>query len=300
MDALPLHFQLEGRPCLVVGGGGVALQKTELLLACNARVTVVAPTIDEDFEALDLELVHRNFEERDLRGPVLVIAATDDAVLNERVSRLCQSRSLPINVVDQADLCTVTFPAIVDRSPVLISIGTGGASPVLARLLRERLETLIGEGYARLGDYMRRTRERLKAAVPDVRKRRQLTEDFLRSPAAERIIGGGTEPDETWFKEGAPTSGEVYLVGAGPGDPDLLTLRALQLMQQADVVLYDSLVSDAVLARTRREAERRFVGKKRSDHSISQEALNQLMVDCFGWPVGPFAMIKGASSGWDE
>ena len=279
MDTLPLHFRLDGRSCLVVGGGETAFRKAELLAGCNADLTVVAPAIDADFDDLKARLVRRKFTESDLDGQVLVVAATDDMSVNARVSELCHARALPVNVVDQPALCSVTFPAIVDRSPVLISVGSGGASPVLTRLLRERLESLIGEGYARLGGYMGRTRERLKAAVPDIGRRRRLTEDFLRSPGAEQILGGAAEPDDAWFEAGVQTTGEVYLVGAGPGDPDLLTLRALQLMQQADVVLYDSLVSDAVLARTRRDARRRFVGKRKAEHSIRQEDLNQLMVD---------------------
>ncbi|MBF66822.1 MAG: uroporphyrinogen-III C-methyltransferase, partial [Gammaproteobacteria bacterium] len=281
MDALPLHFRLGGRPCLVVGGGEVAFRKVELLIAAGAEVTVVAPALAAQFDAVEVTCQLRQFADEDVEGHVLVVAATDDGDLNARVSRLCQMRHLPVNVVDAPALCTVTFPAIIDRSPVVLSVGTGGASPVLTRILREQLEGLVGEGYARLGAYLASTREALKSAVSDIGVRRRLTENFMRSSAAERVVAGGKLPSNDWFE--APDEnvavGEVYLVGAGPGDPDLLTLRALQLMQQADIVLYDSLVSDAVLARTRRDARRRFVGKRNAEHSIRQEELNQLMVE---------------------
>lgn len=281
MDTLPLHFRLGGRSCLVVGGGDVAFRKAELLLAAGAAVTVVAPRLEAAFDALDVEHRERPFDDDDLAGQVLVVAATDDPGLNEHISKLCQASLQPVNVVDTPELCTVTFPAIIDRSPVVMSVGTGGASPVLTRMLRERLEGLVGEGYARLGKYLAGTRAALKSAVPDVSTRRRLTEQFMRSTAAERIMAGGESPSDDWFEAPANINltGEVYLVGAGPGDPDLLTLRALQLMQQADVVLYDSLVTDEVIARTRRDATRRFVGKRKAEHSIRQENLNQLMVD---------------------
>ena len=281
MDALPLHFRLKGRSCLVVGGGDLAFRKTELLLAVGAHVTVVAPKIGERFDAIGVKRRQRPFADSDVEGHVLVVAATSDAALNAHVSQLCQARTQPVNVVDTPDLCSVTFPAIIDRSPVVMSVGTGGASPVLTRMLRERLESLVGEGYGRLGRYFARTRAALKAAVPSVPARRRLTEQFIRSAAAERIMAGGEAPSDEWFEKPGDTAstGAVYLVGAGPGDPDLLTLRALQLMQQADVVLYDNLVTDAVLARTRRDATRTFVGKRKADHSIAQEDLNQLMVE---------------------
>ena len=289
MDFLPLFLRLTGRPALVVGGGEVAARKVALLLDAGAEVRVVAPelgtTLAGEYAAGRIRHVARHFAAPDLDGADLVIAATDDVVVNAEVSRLARARSLPVNVVDNPALCSFIMPAIVDRSPVIVALSTGGASPVLARLLRGRLESLIPAAYGKLARLAADFRSRVQHAVPEAR-RRAFWEDALQGTVAEDVLAGreaegrarlealleaaGHAPDD------AP--GEVYLVGGGPGDPELLTFRALRLMQQADVVVYDRLISDGVLALVRRDAERIYVGKARAEHTLPQEEINALLV----------------------
>lgn len=284
MDYLPLHFDLKSRHCLLVGGGEIALRKAELLEGAGAIVTVVAPSINADIcrllGAAPHRLLERPWESADLDGKALVVCATDDADVNVRVSGEAQARQLPVNVVDHPDLCTVIFPSIIDRSPVIASVATGGHSPVLTRFLREMLEALIGEGYGRLARYLGERREGLKARFRETGPRRRHTEKFLLSAGAEHAMRGEFEAADKYLEAESPglDVGEVYLVGAGPGDPDLLTLRALQLMQKADIVLYDNLVSDAVLGRVRRDARMQNVGKTAGDDSMQQETINDMLV----------------------
>ena len=284
MDYLPLHFDLKSRHCLLVGGGEIALRKAELLHGAGASIRVVAPEISNSLAELlagdSHELLRRAYREDDLAGVSLAVSATDDPETNARVSRDAQARQIPVNVVDQPDLCTVIFPAIIDRSPVVLSVSTGGASPVLTRRLREMLESLVGEGYSRLARFLGERRAALKARLPDPGARRRHTEDFLDSPGGELAMRGEFDAAESFLDADAAGAavGEVYLVGAGPGDPDLLTLKALQLMQKADVVLYDSLVSDAILDRVRRDATRQDVGKRSGGDSTPQENINDLLV----------------------
>jgi uroporphyrin-III C-methyltransferase/precorrin-2 dehydrogenase/sirohydrochlorin ferrochelatase len=215
----------------------------------------------------------------------LVIAATDDESLNERVHYDAVARSLPVNVVDNPPLCTFVFPAIVDRSPIVIGISSGGQSPVLARLLRARLETLIPSGYSRLGKLVGGFRDRVKARFSNVNERRKFWEEILQGEVAERVFAGRDEEAAGLLEQALDTAdegrgvGEVYLVGAGPGDPELLTFKALRLMQQADVVVYDRLVSPQVLDLCRRDADLIYVGKKRDDHSLPQQGINALLVE---------------------
>lgn len=291
MDFLPIFMKIEGRPCVVVGGGEVAARKVALLRQCGARVTVVAPTLCPalvDMKARG-ELQHRGarFVPADLEGATLVIAATDDRCVNAEVSRLAQARNLPVNVVDDPDLCSFIVPAIVDRSPVVIAASTGGASPVLARLLRARLEALVPAAYGELARLAQRFRGRVAQTVP-AEARRSFWERVLGGPIAEMVFSGRNAQAEASFEaeleragagHGGTPTGEVYLVGAGPGNPDLLTFAALRLMQQADVVLYDNLVSPPILALTRRDAERVYVGKRRADHAMRQEQINARMID---------------------
>ena len=290
MTFLPIFIQLQDRHCLVVGGGAVAARKVGRLLRAAARVTVVAPVLCRELsERRDLgEIEHeaRAFVREDLDGAWLCIAATDDAAQNGQVSALAQERHIPVNVVDDPERCTFIMPSVVDRSPVQIAISTGGASPVLARLLRARLETLVPAAYGRLAVLMAAFRERVKQRFRDVGARRRFWETVLHGPVAEMLFAGRDEAAlaalAKALDEGseAPLSvGEVYLVGAGPGDPDLLTFRALRLMQQADIVLYDRLVAPAILDLVRKDAERVHVGKARDEHRLAQKAINDLLVD---------------------
>ncbi|MDH0892674.1 MULTISPECIES: siroheme synthase CysG [unclassified Pseudomonas] len=286
MDFLPLFHKLQGRPVLVVGGGEVALRKARLLSDAGGRLRVVAPEIRGDLrELVGAEGVfQRGYESADLQGVALVIAATDDEPLNARISHEAQALGIPVNVVDAPALCSVIFPAIVDRSPLVVAVTSGGDAPVLARLIRAKIETWIPATYGQLAGLAKQFRERVKQLFPDVQQRRVFWEDVFQGQIAESVFAGklgeGKRLLEAKIAGAAPRAlGEVYLVGAGPGDPDLLTFRALRLMQQADVVLYDRLVAPAIIELCRRDAERIYVGKRRSEHAVPQDEINQLLVD---------------------
>jgi len=288
MNLFPISLIIKDRPCLVVGGGEVAARKVTLLRRAQGRVTVVAPELGPSLAASlatgDIEHRAREFRESDLDGMMLAVAATDKASVNNAVSRAARDRNIPVNVVDQPDLCTFTVPSIVDRDPLVIAVSSGGASPVLVRLLRARLETLIPAAYGRLARLAERFRQRVKDRFETTAQRRRFWEQVLQGPVAELLLAGKERAAETALENAIANTvvpanrGEAYLVGAGPGDPDLLTFRALRLMQQADVVLYDRLVSAEILDLTRREAERIYVGKERSNHSVPQVEINKLLV----------------------
>ncbi|AMA46131.1 siroheme synthase CysG [Pseudomonas alabamensis] len=288
MDYLPLFHKLHGAQVLVVGGGEIALRKARLLADAGAALRVVAPEVDGQLAAMAREgggeVQVRGYQASDLDGCRLVIAATDDPALNAQVSADAQLRSLPVNVVDAPALCTVIFPAIVDRSPLVVAVSSGGDAPVLARLIRARLEAWIPAAYGELAGLAARFRHKVKTLYPNVNQRRGFWETVFQGPIAERQLAGqGAEAERLLqaMVDGAPVQqgGEVYLVGAGPGDPDLLTFRALRLMQQADVVLYDRLVAPAIIDMCRRDAERIYVGKRRAEHSVPQEQINRLLVE---------------------
>jgi uroporphyrin-III C-methyltransferase/precorrin-2 dehydrogenase/sirohydrochlorin ferrochelatase len=286
MQFLPLFHKLQGRPVLVVGGGEVALRKARLLAEAGACLRVVAPDVRRELQAMAGEqgVFLRGYQSDDLQGVGLVIAATDDEPLNARISAEAQALGIPVNVVDAPALCSVIFPAIVDRSPLIVAVSSGGDAPVLARLIRAKIETWIPATYGQLANLGKRFRERVKQLFPDVQQRRVFWEDVFQGQIAESVFAGKLEEGERLLEErlagAAPRAlGEVYLVGAGPGDPDLLTFRALRLMQQADVVLYDRLVAPAIIDLCRRDAERIYVGKRRADHAVPQEQINQLLID---------------------
>jgi uroporphyrin-III C-methyltransferase/precorrin-2 dehydrogenase/sirohydrochlorin ferrochelatase len=284
MRYLPLHFDLQGRDVLVVGGGEIARRKIELLLRSGAHITVVAPNISDPVASILKENIHSLhsavYDPGFLTGKSLVVAATDDRTVNEAVSSDAKSVGIPVNVVDSPQLCTVTFPAIIDREPLVISVGSAGLAPVLTRFVRELIERALPERISMLAEYLGSRREKLKKSFTDIESRRRRTEAFMESPGAELAMSGEVKKaDEHLFAEDISSmAGEVYLVGAGPGDPDLLTLRALQLMQKANVVLYDNLVSPRVLDRIRRDATLEFVGKRSGYKSTSQEDINELLV----------------------
>jgi uroporphyrin-III C-methyltransferase/precorrin-2 dehydrogenase/sirohydrochlorin ferrochelatase len=289
MQNYPIFVDLKDQPCLVVGGGPVALRKIRLMLSAGANITVVAPEICVDLESeFGQRITHyaRPFEDRDISGYRLITAATSEPEVNRHVSALAQAANIPVNVVDQPELCSFITPSIVDRSPVLIAISTGGDAPVLARMLRAKLEAYIPASYGRLAATMGRYREALKKAVPEERDRRMFWEKVVQGPIAELFFSGRNENAEQQLQKLIQSTsntdnsmGEVWLVGAGPGDPDLLTFRALRLMQQADVVLYDRLVSPDILNLCRRDADRIYVGKRRAEHAVPQGEINQLLVD---------------------
>jgi len=289
MDFLPIFLNIRGRRCAVIGGGEVAARKVSLLLEAGGAVTVYSPklcaALAELRDAGRLQHVAERFSEGMLDGCAIAIAATDDDAVNRQVSEAAIQRNVPVNVVDQPELCSFIVPSIVDRSPVVVAVSTGGASPVLARLIRARLETLIPTAYGRLAQLVESFRDKVKARFTHSPKRRVFWEDVLQGPVAELVFAGQEEDARIELEKklssadgtGKPV-GEVYLVGGGPGDPDLLTFRALRLMQQADVVVHDRLVSEEVLNLARRDAVRIYAGKERSHHAIPQEDINQLLV----------------------
>jgi len=287
MDFLPIFLNIRGESCLVVGGGEVAARKCALLLRAGARVTVLTPALGGELEA-DLaaaRIAHRaaSFSEEDVAGYALVIAATDHDAVNRAVAAAARARHIPVNVVDRPALCSFIMPSIVDRAPVIVAVSSGGASPVLARLLRARLETLIPAGYGRLAALAAAFRDQVKARFRPP-ERRRFWERVLQGPIAELVFNGREDEARAALEETlgdarlAFSGGEVSLIGAGPGDPDLLTFRALRLMQQADVVVYDRLVSKPILDLVRREADRIYAGKERAQHALPQEDINTLLI----------------------
>ena len=288
MQNYPIFMNLRNQPCLVVGGGEVALRKIRLLRSAGARITVVAPQLCpgllEEFGG-DIDHIAREFEETDIGDFRLITAATNNSLVNKRVSELSQARNIPVNVVDRPELCSFITPSIIDRSPVLIAISTGGGAPVLARILRSKLESFIPASYGRLAATMNRYRAQVKKQFPEERARRRFWEKIVHGSVAEHFFSGRDSQAEELLQQALakpqaePVTGEVWLIGAGPGDPDLLTFRALRLMQQADVVLYDRLVSPGILNLVRRDADRIYVGKQRSRHTVPQTGINQMLVD---------------------
>ncbi len=288
MRFLPIFMNVRQKSCLVVGAGQVAARKVYLLHRAGARVTVVSPKICEELRqwasAGDIEFKQRAFEPADLQGQAIVIAATDQKSINHEVAALAESQGIPVNVVDDPDVGSFIMPSVIDRTPVQIAISTGGASPVLARLLRSKLETFIPAAYGRLATLLEEFRQKAKDQFGTSDNTRRFWEEILEGPVADLLIAGkdkaARETLEKAINDTSPphAQGEVYLVGAGPGDPDLLTFRALRLMQRADVVVYDRLVTSAILDLVRRDAEFIYAGKEKDKHTLPQEGINALLV----------------------
>jgi len=314
MNTFPLFFKLEGRKVLIVGGGEVALRKADLLSRAGACITILAPDISHELQALltddKHQFIYENYNKRYMLGARVIIAATDDETLNHEIHADATELNIPVNVVDTPPLCDFIFPAIIDRNPIVIGISSNGKAPVLARLLRARLETLIPQGYGKLAKLAGDFRSEVKAKIPTLTGRRQFWERAFEGQVSQLMFAGNeteataqlqadldstaaaihhknhsdtpvnttpTLSDNSDNK--APPVGEVYIVGAGPGDPELLTFKALRLMQQADIVYYDALVSPQVLDLCRRDSDKVFVGKKRSNHTVAQLGINELLVN---------------------
>ena len=289
MDYFPLFLNLKQQACMIVGGGEVAVRKCRLLRAAGADVTVVAPDLCDEMRSMVKSGLVRwqpaEFSLAQIAGQRLVIAATDHAEVNQAVFTACEAAGILVNAVDDPAHSRFITPAIVDRAPLTIALSTGGGVPVLARHLRAQLEALIPHGWgdlARIGGEMR---AECKAKIPDPAQRRAFWENVLAGPIPDQIFSGQVEPARAQLlamlnqaERTAPRQGAVYLVGSGPGNPDLLTFRALRLMQQADVVLYDNLVSQEIMDMVRRDAERIYVGKKSNNHALPQEEINHLLV----------------------
>lgn len=327
MNTFPLFFKLEDRKVLIVGGGDVALRKADLLSRAGACITVLAPTIMAEIQALlsdsKHQLIYENYHKTYMTGARVIIAATDDETLNHQIHADATEINIPVNVVDTPPLCDFIFPAIVDRNPIVIGISSNGKAPVLARLLRARLETLIPQGYGKLAKLAGDFRTEVKSKIPTLTGRRQFWERAFEGQVSELMFAGNEtqaaaqlqadlndtaakidrtsnadtqipqtaisvtdskdqpqqHPEHSAATPEKTPIGEVYIVGAGPGDPELLTFKALRLMQQADIVYYDALVSPQVLDLCRRDADKVFVGKKRSNHAVAQLGINELLVN---------------------
>jgi len=322
MNTFPLFFKLDNRKVLIVGGGDVALRKADLLSRAGAAITIVAPSICDELHALLSDekhtLIYENYNKKYMQGARVIIAGTDDEALNHQIHADATALNIPVNVVDTPHLCDFIFPAIVDRNPIVIGISSNGKAPVLARLLRARLETLIPQGYGKLAKLAGEFRAEVKHKIPTLTGRRQFWERAFEGKVSELIFAGNeTEANAQLQQDLNETAaeiadqnhsnsedsdnqqafidtsevavsnsdsknktpvGEVYIVGAGPGDPELLTFKALRLMQQADIVFYDALVSPQVLDLCRRDADKVYVGKKRSNHAVAQLGINELLV----------------------
>jgi uroporphyrin-III C-methyltransferase / precorrin-2 dehydrogenase / sirohydrochlorin ferrochelatase len=288
LEFLPVCLKLTGAPVLLVGGGAAAARKARLLLRAGADLTVVSPTIREELQVMLSEhggiWQQARYQDVDLHSKKLVVAATSDTVVNEQIYRDAVQLGVQVNVVDSPELCTFIFPSIVDRDPLLIAISSSGRSPVLARILRRKIEAMVPAAYGRLADFAGRLRRLVKDSIPLDSARRLFWEQVLEGAVAEQVLVGREQQAERQLREllqdtDALHTGEVYLVGAGPGDPDLLTFKAARLLQSADVVLYDRLVSREILDMARRDAERIYVGKRRAEHHVPQTEINQLLVE---------------------
>ncbi len=288
MNYFPVFFDLTDQKVLVVGAGEVALRKVDLLMRSGASVFVVAPEVHPELlrraSGASINLAVREFIPEDLSGARLVVVATSHRALNRWIANLSDSRAIPVNVVDDREASRFIVPAIIDRDPVLIAVGTSGTSPVLARRLREKLEALVPQRIGAAALWLRSLRSGAQKHLRDIDSRRRYFERVIDGPGMQRFIEGDEQGARRIAQQllsagTAPApAGEVTLVGAGPGDAELLTLKALRALQDADVILHDRLVSAAVLDMSRRDAERICVGKAAGSHGSTQEEINELLI----------------------
>jgi uroporphyrin-III C-methyltransferase / precorrin-2 dehydrogenase / sirohydrochlorin ferrochelatase len=290
LNYFPVFFDLKGQKVLVVGGGEVALRKVALLQPSGALITLVAPRVAPEIKVRaapgTLSIENREFIPGDLEGMCLVIVATSRRAVNRWIANLCDARALPVNVVDDRDASRFIVPAIIDRDPVLVAVSTGGGSPVLARRLRERLEAVIPKRFGELASWLRDLRGASRRRLRDTDQRRRFFEAVIDGDAARRFIAGDRRGAQRIAQRllarasgAVRAAGEVTLVGAGPGDPELLTLKALRALQDADVILHDRLVSAEVLDFARRDATRICVGKSSGSVNTTQAAINDLLIE---------------------
>ena len=288
MEFLPLFLNIREQHCVIVGGGEVALRKAILLIKAKANLSLVSPQFISQLQDLSEEgrckLLQEEFVAEQLEGASIVIAATNNKETNAQVAKAADKKNIPVNVVDQPELCSFIMPSIVDRSPVVVAISSSGRSPVLTRKIKELNETLISNREGQLAELLGAFREKVRNKYPDFIERVKFWESLLESEVTELVYSGNEgaaiQLIEDKLKQSGQTEaiGEVYLVGAGPGDPDLLTLRALRLMHKADVVLYDRLVSQEIMDKLRPDAEKIHVGKASSNHPVEQETINEMLV----------------------
>ena len=289
MEHLPIFINLKQKPVLVVGGGDIALRKINLLIKAQARVDCLSPFFCEGMNSLSrdnyVNLINKSFEPADIKDYSVIIAATDDATVNSSISSIAHDKRIPVNVVDSPALSSFIMPSIVDRSPVIIAVSSAGKAPVLSRIIRAKLETVIPSAYGILAEIAGEYRQKVKDRFSKIKDRRAFWEATFSGVIAEKVFSGRINEAKNDIEKQLNDSvemelGEVYLVGAGPGDPDLLTFKALRLIQQADVVLYDRLVSKGVMDLVRRDSELIYVGKKGgSDKSTRQVDINNQLVE---------------------
>ena len=288
MEYFPAYLNIKDQACLVVGGGSVALRKIELILRAGARVIVVAPDIEAEIGRLmpSPECRLRHFEPEDLNGITLVIVATSDKEINSEVSRLARHRNILVNVVDNPALCSFIVPSIVDRDPIIVAVSSSGSAPVLSRLIRGQIESILPRSLGKLAELAAKYRQMVKDRFESLVERRRFWEQVLTGDVAQRVLSGRADAGEKLLKDrllaknhDISADGEVALIGGGPGDPELLTLKAVRLLQQADVVVYDRLISEEIIDLARRDAQRIYAGKTASKHSLPQEEINKLLID---------------------
>jgi len=291
MDQLPIFFNVKDRGVAVIGGGTAAARKAEMAMRAGARVKVFAAQLCDEFHAIAANArfshVPREPLAQDLEDCALLYSAAEDGEQNRKAHALAKAARVPCNVVDMPDLCDFTMPSIVDRSPVVIAISTAGTSPILGRMIKARLETLLPAAYGQVAAFVGRQRKKVGGAIKDFQQRRRFWERVLDGPVVDLVLAGHKAEAVAEFDAQLAAAaqggehrqkGEVYLVGAGPGDPDLLTFKALRLMQRADVVLYDRLIGDGILNLVRRDAERIYVGKQPQEHAVPQHEISQMLL----------------------
>jgi len=284
MDYFPVFLNLKAQDCLVVGAGEVAARKIDLLMRAGAKITVIADRVSDHIANIkDINIITKKIAVEDIASFKLVVSATDNSETNKLVSQTAKMHNIWVNVVDNPELCTFIFPAIIDRSPLIAAVTSGGSAPVLARLIRAKIETLLPPSYGKLAQLADSFRSAVKKKFDNPAQRRIFWENVFQGQVAELVFAGQEQAAQVQLQnllndsDAEKNNGEVYLIGAGPGAADLLTFRALRLMQQADVVVYDRLVSADILDLARRDSEKIYVGKQRDNHTLPQESINELL-----------------------
>ena len=288
MSYLPLFIETTGKKCLIVGGGKVASRKLIPILKSKMKVTLISPEVIEEIELnfqknKNLKIIKRKFEPEDIEGQFLIIAATNEKTTNQRIAKLSKDNNILVNMAEDSLSGNTLIPSVVDRDPIKIAVSSGAASPILTRLVKTKLETVIPYSFSKLADIMMEYRDVVKKNFLKISDRRKFWEVFLDGPVSEMVLSGHIDKAKKALDESLKENkflektGEVYLVGAGPGDPELLSFKALRLMQKADIVIYDRLVSRPIMNLIRQDAEKIYVGKQRADHAMPQENINQLL-----------------------
>jgi uroporphyrin-III C-methyltransferase/precorrin-2 dehydrogenase/sirohydrochlorin ferrochelatase len=292
MDYLPIFLDIRDKTVVVDGGTTVAARRVERALLAGANVRVFDANLSDEFRDLtdhpNLTHMPRSVAPEDIAGAIVAYGASEDDARDKVLYEAARAAGVLSNVADVSEYCDFITPSVVDRSPLVVAISSGGTAPVIARILRARIESLLPPAYGRMAEFMGRFRADVLQKIKTTRSRRRFWERMIDGPAGDLFLAGDVTGAEDHLKsvlnegdgvDASYTQGEVFLVGAGPGDPDLLTFRALRLMQRADVVLYDRLVGDEIIGLLRRDAERIYVGKLPKQHSMQQEDISQLMVD---------------------